>query len=300
MYDYLKFILLLILQIPAICISIIIFIYFIFHRNIRSKSENHVWLVLLTINFLQLIVDLPMPLSFYNLGKVWPVNDSYCVWWTWYEYSLNAVSLILMSWASVQRYFFIFYPRFLLGSSWKKWIYHYIPIILCISFPLLWYMIQVVISPSCINVWDFNAVLCGVPCFLNANNGIYGICDLLLNSTIPLTVIIVSNLRLILRVIYEKMGRHQVIHWRQHRKMTLQLWFISSLYLAAWLPFTIIQLIQTIAIPTFMNDQLEIILFLFYFVPVLLPVICLSVFPNTLYSILNTFKRQIRNRIGII
>lgn len=70
MKDIVKFSLLLALETPAVFISILIFKYFITHCVDRSKPKNHVWLILLTLNFLQLLVDLPMAMSYYYLGRV--------------------------------------------------------------------------------------------------------------------------------------------------------------------------------------------------------------------------------------
>jgi hypothetical protein len=300
MHDTVKFILLLVLDIPAIIISVLSFVYFNSHRAARSKPKNHVWLVLLIVIFLQLIINLPMPMSFYYLGRIWPRTDAYCVWWTWYEYSSNAASLILMAWTSIERHFFVFHPRLLVGAQWKKWTYHFGPIIFCILWPSLWYLALVVVTPDCDNVWDFDQVICGIPCFEITNNEIYGSLDLLFNIAIPLCIIIVANLALIARVIYETISRHQVIHWRRHCKMAFQLWFISSLYLAGWLPFALTQLIQITAIPSFMVDQLETIFSLVYFIPLLLPVVYLGVFPQIMKNIRTAIGRQRRNRVDII
>ena len=223
MQEIAKSLLLFAFEIPAIVISIWIFVCLIHRRNIRSDSKNHVWIIILLLNFVQLLVLIPMPTSFYYLGRIWPATDLYCVWWTWFEYSSNAASLILMAWASLQRYFFIFHSRFLLGACWKKWIYHFIPIILCLLWPSLWYMAVVVISPNCTNTWNFNQVICDVPCFTTIDGGLFGVLHLLLNVLIPLCIIISANLTLITRVISEKRSRNQIVEWRRHRKMTFQL-----------------------------------------------------------------------------
>ncbi len=230
MQDIVKFVLLLVFEIPAIFVSIPIFIYFITHHVDRSKPKNHVWLVLLVVTFLQLIINLPMPMSFYYLGQIWPATNAYCVWWTWYEYSTIAMSLILTAWASIERHFFIFHPTFMLGAPWKKWMFHLGPIILCILCPALWYMVLVVISPMCTSVWDFDSVICSLPCYETTDDGIYGIIDTILAIVIPLIALILANMILIVRVIYMRISRHQVVNWRRHRKMAFQLWLISSLY----------------------------------------------------------------------
>jgi hypothetical protein len=205
-----------------------------------------------------------------------------------------------MAWASIERHFFVFHPRLLGGARWKKWTYHFGPILFCILWPSLWHLALVVIIPDCVNVWNFDQVICGIPCYQSANGGIYGILDLVFNIAIPLGIIIVSNLALITRVIYEKISRHQVVHWRRHYKMAFRLWFISSLYLACWLPLTLTQLIRITFMSSFMIDQRETIVFLVYFIPLLLPVVCLGVFPEIIKSIRTAVGRQTRNRVRTI
>ena len=190
-----------------------------------------------------------------------------------------------MAWASGERHFFVFYPRLLIGATWKRWTYHWVPVLICILFPAIWYLILVVMPPNCVNEWYFDQVACGVPCFNSVIDSIYGVLDLALNIFLPLAVIIISNLALITRVIYEKISRRQVVNWRRHRKMAFQLWFISSLYLTGWMPFSITNIVQRTVSPSFMVDQLGTILFFIYFVPLLFPFVCLGAFPEIIRSI---------------
>lgn len=203
-----------------------------------------------------------------------------------------------MAWVSIERHFFVFYPRLLIGAQWKKWTYHFGPIVCCILWPSLWYIVFIVISPTCTKVWNFDQVICGVPCYSITNGGTYKILELIVNIVIPLMIIIISNLALITRVIYEKISRHQGVQWRRHRKMAFQLWFISSLYLFGRLPLTLTQLIRIIVMSSFFNDQLATIFFLVYFIPLLLPMVCLGVFPEIINSTREAIERQRRNRVA--
>jgi hypothetical protein len=72
-----------IFEIQAICISIMIFVYFAKNPRARIKRHHHSWLVLLTMNFIQLIFDLPVAISFYYRERLWPESNAFCVWWVW-------------------------------------------------------------------------------------------------------------------------------------------------------------------------------------------------------------------------
>jgi hypothetical protein len=293
-----KFISMLIFEIPAILLSIVIFAYFAMNRQARSKLKNHGWLVLLISNFIQLILDLPMPMSYFHSGGVWPESNAYCVWWTWCDFSLNAIGLFLMAWISLERHIIIFCPHAILQVPWKKWIFHFIPIILCLIWTPIFYLVIVVISPFCTNEWDFNVLICGAPCYFTAN--FLGPFDFIFNLAFPVMIIMFANLTLIIRVIYEKISRQQTINWRRHRKMVLQLWIVSSLYMGFWLPFTITQLIQITVMPSFMIDQVETMLFFVYFIPLLLPMICLSALPELVKKISNMIALSQANVIGVV
>ena len=295
-----KFILLLIFQIPAIFISILIFLYFAFNRTARSKPKNHIWIILLIVNFFYLVTDLPMSMSYLYQGKVWPEENAYCVWWTWYEFSLDALGLYLMAWASIERHFFVFHSHTIMRVRWKIWILHFIPIFLCFIWILAFHFVFIVISPTCINTWTFDENMCGIACFFTDDNGVYGMVEFMVNVVFPLAMITFANIALIVRVIYQKVSHHQLVNWRRHRKMTFQLWLISSLYLAFWLPFTLSKLIQYTIMPTFFLDQYDTMLFILYFIPLLLPIVCLNTYPELLKKIRGIVRRRTRrNRIGI-
>ncbi len=125
-------------------------------------------------------------------------------------------------------------------------------------------MVVVVISPNCTTIWNFNFLNCGYPCYFTTNS--LGQFDFIFNIAFPILMIIVANLTLIIRIIYRKISHHQGINWKRHRKMVIQLWIISSLYMAFWLPLVIMQTIQVTVMPSFMIDQTETIMFLVYFV----------------------------------
>jgi hypothetical protein len=293
-----NFILMLILEIPAIVLSIVIFAHFALNRQARSKLKNHGWIVLLIVNFFQLTVDLPMPMSYFRLSTVWPPSNAYCVWWTWYEFSINTVGLFLMAWISLERHILIFRPHAMLEAPWKKWIFHIIPIILCLIWTPAFYFVIVVISPHCSNIWDFNTLLCDIPCYYSVTA--LAQFDFTLNLLFPIMMIMFANLTLVIRVIYQKISRKQVIHWQRHRKMVLQLWIVSSLYMGFWLPLTITEFIQFTAMPSFMIDQLEIMEFVVYFIPLFLPMICLSTLPELVKKIMDVIPTRQTNVIGVV
>lgn len=241
MTDMIKFIFMVVFEIPAIFFSIVILTYFSLNREARAQLKNQGWFTLIIVNLVQILIDLPMPMSYYRMGVVWPATNAYCVWWTWCEFSLSTIGLFLMTWISIERHILIFHSNALLQKPWRKWTFHTIPITLCVVWTPIFYLGILIIFPFCTNDWDFNSVNCGTPCYFNNFLGKF---DFIFNVAIPLTVIMLTNLTLVIRVIHQKRSRQLIIKWRLHRKMVIQLWMVSSLYMAFWLPMTITQVIK--------------------------------------------------------
>ncbi|CAF0985435.1 unnamed protein product [Adineta ricciae] len=293
-----QFILLLTFLIPALILSSVVLVHFLSNREVRNKAPNHGWMILLILNFFQLLLNIPMPLNYYYSNRTGPGTNGYCIWWTWCEFSFNSTGLFLMAWISIERHVFIFQLNNGFQQKWKKWILHILPRIFCVFWAPSLFFVIVVISPFCTTSWDFNTFACGPPCyysimFLNQFDFVF---DLLF----PVFVIMSANVALVLRVVYRKVSRQRVIQWRRHRKMVLQLWIVSSLYIAFWFPVTITLLIQNTVSPSFMADQLQTMQFLVYFIPLLLPVICLSTFPKLVKKIKTFILPLQSNTIGVV
>lgn len=166
-----------------------------------------------------------------------------------------------------------------------------------LDYTATFYIVVVVISPFCVNLWDFNCIICGQPYYFTAN--FLGQFDFFFNIAVPIVIIMPANVAIFIRVIHQNISRHQLVRWRSHRKMALQLWRISSLYMTCWLPFMIASLVQINVMSSFMMDQINTLTFLIYFIPLLLPMICLGGFPELVKKIKNTIAPPKINVIGI-
>ncbi|CAF1150373.1 unnamed protein product [Adineta steineri] len=170
--------------------------------------------------------------------------------------------------------------------------------IFCVIWAPLFNFIIIVINPWCTNVWDFSRILCGFPC--SYGNKALSEFAFLFNITLPSVTIILANVTLVIRVIYQKMSRQQGVNWRRHRKMVLQLWVISSFYLAIWLPLVSTLFIEMTVQPSFMIDHLEAMQFAPYFIPLFLPMICLSSQPELVSKIKNLIRMRPMNRVSTV
>jgi len=113
---------------------------------------------------------------------------------------------------------------------------------ICLVYPVVFYMVTVVFYSCDDAQWNFIQNMCGnTICYLS-NDKILATFDWIVNTGLPIAIIILANALLVVRVIRQKYRRQRIISWSKQKHMTLQL-LISSLYLITWLPSIIIGLI---------------------------------------------------------
>jgi len=121
-------------------------------------------------------------------------------------------------------------------------------------------------------------------------NRILAIIDWAIDSGLPLIIIIIANIALIIRVVWQKHRRQQIISWQKQRHMTLQLLSISCLYVIGWFPNTIFAIIYNITESNVVAKiQSNYIYELLYLVCLFIPWVSIGMLPG--------FKKWILQRI---
>ena len=277
-----KFFLLLSFEVPAYFLSLLIFVFFLKNPRISHISHNQALFILLIVNFIQLSVTLPLNLHFYAIGTVNPATPKFCQWWIFIEFTLYSVSEYLMATISVQRHMLVFNGQ-MMRIQWMRLVLHHIPLVLCLIYPTTFYLSAIIFYPCDGSQYNYRSNLCGfVPCYLRYN-AVLGTYDWTVNNGVPMVINAVANILLIVRVIEQKRHQNRAITWKQQRRMTLQLFCISSLYLVAWSPCLIVGFIQALGLPTFLEQlQTDVFLDLIYLVCLFLPWISLGLLPELL------------------
>ncbi|CAF4173385.1 unnamed protein product [Adineta steineri] len=287
-YRYIKLIILLSCQTISILCSLFIFVNII-HQPLKfiKPIGNHFIFVLLITSFIQVTTELSMVESYLRTGIVQPSNNSYCLFFNWYEFSLNGISLFVMFWATIERHILIF-TRSIYQIRWKFIVFHYLPLSIATLYTPIFYG-YVIFIYNCTNNWDYYELLCTSPCFYQ--NKILGSIDWLMNIIIPAFSIVLVNLILIIRVTCRSVSvRITIQRKKKNRKMTVQLLVVSSLFLIFWLPIAITGLIQQYFSPTFLIDiQFNIFFYLIYLIQLFLPFVCLISLPE--------LKKEIRVKL---
>lgn len=92
----LKLAILLPCQVLSILCSLFIFINIIQRPSKLIKPiRNHFILVLLITSFLQVTTELSMVENYLHTGVVRPSTNAYCLFFNWYEFSLNGISVFV-------------------------------------------------------------------------------------------------------------------------------------------------------------------------------------------------------------
>src|SRR5690349_9582475 len=94
-----RFWIILLFYIPSLICSLFVLYHFIFNRTLRQTLHNHVIIILLFINLIVQLTNIPWILNYYRLGYVWPETPSFCVAWTFFDEALYITTTILFAWA---------------------------------------------------------------------------------------------------------------------------------------------------------------------------------------------------------
>jgi len=284
-----------ILEIPSVLISLYILYKFSCFPQYRSRLNNHPIIGLIIISFIETTTELPIALQYLRLGYVKPNKYGFCLFWIWYNFSLQTTNLTLMTWTSIQRHILIFHSNWVQTSIGRlKW--HYIPLIFSVTYIPIFYF-SCIILYQCENYFDYSSLLCGSICY----NSVTWLStyDWTVDLLIPSVAIPLLSITLLIRVLIQAKKMKRSLNWRSTRKMTIQLVAISILYLIFWFPLSLVSLIRIYFIQTFLQDLTDYYLnYTPYMVQLLMPFVCIACLPeiwpkNNRVHITQTVQRAI-------
>ncbi|CAF3995356.1 unnamed protein product [Rotaria sordida] len=231
------------LEPPALICNFILLYYLIVNPTLRRSLHHHSILALLVVNLLTNICDTPRAIHFLHVGMIMPQTKVNCIIWQWYDYTFYAQVNVLLSWTSIERYILIFHGN-VFNTAKRRLYFHYLPLAAIIVYLILFYIIVIFFIPC--NQFDFNAILCGLPCY--ASQLIISLYDNFAHNWLPLGINILLSISLVIRVFYRnRAGLQQHAQRKKHLRMVLQLLVISSLHIASALPYSLVVFIQVVA-----------------------------------------------------
>lgn len=247
-------------------------------RKMRQAPHNHIVIVLLIIGLVYELTDIPWILYANYTGMPMFASTTFYIIWIFVDYAFYSTQLALFSWATIERHILIFHDKWL-ATKTKRLLIHYMPIAAIVTYCLLFYTF-IYLIPFCPNSFDsFVAGGIYIPCLFSRT--ILGSWDLIVQQVIPTMIIVIFSILLILRVIWQKRRLNQPVTWQRHRKMTIQLVTISSLYILFNLPWTFLVFGFQYGLPP---ETVEVPLlfagYLYYYVTFLFPFICAGALPE--------------------
>lgn len=290
-----RFWLLILIDIPSIICSLVLFYYLLRKKTLRTALNNHVIIIFLFTSLFTQLIDVPFYLNFLYLGFVWPQTLFLCIIWWYAGTTMYNTTSILVAWLSFERHILIFHDK-LISTRKKQWIFHYIPMIFLLLYPILFHIL-VLIIPSCNETfsYNYNQDWCNFsPCYYN--NKFLSLYDLIIHSILPCLLIVLFSLILFIRIIWKRNIRlNRIIQWKKYHQMIKQLLSISLLFILFNLPLMIYYFLYILQyLSDDINPQIELYLtYLTYFSVLLLPfVILFSLSINFWKKLLDFIRRQ--------
>ncbi|CAF1091559.1 unnamed protein product [Adineta ricciae] len=270
--NILQFWLILIFLIPSILCGIFVLFSLLVDRTLRRALNNHTVIVLLSIGLCSQMTNYIWMLVYYYRDGIWQRSLIFCTVWTYFDWTLYIAYTIVLAWTTIERHILIFHDRWLLTKR-KRYLLHYFPLFFLLLYSLIFYIV-IIIFPSCENTLLESNYLCMSTCIFKSDY-IITIYELILHQFLPFPLIVTFSLLLLGRVICRKNRVNAAFHWRKYRKMTVQMFAISSLYIILYFPYIAINVYMWFNEASSISYEIkDYATFLTYFVFLLFPFVC--------------------------
>lgn len=278
-----------VLLFASICsmICYIFVFYEIFtNRTASLQLSNHMLILLLISNAVQVVTDIPLRLSYYYMGRMWPFTVSYCYFYYFIDVYLFTTSLFILTWSSFERHILIFHSqKFNIFRS--RLMFHYIPLSFCVVYPFIYYIIFIFFYP-CENYFNTETSYCISLCFAWTSS-IMTFYELVVHGFALFFILTCVNFTLFLRVILQKKRMKQQMKWTKNLTLSVQLFSICFLYLVTTGPYYVLQLVQILWDPSFGQNIRVWVFTLPFFMPLLIPFIYISTVPSAKKKLPSSF-----------
>lgn len=283
-----RFWLILVFEVPSLFCSLLVLAFFFKDRSCRKTLHNHVIIALLIVGLFSQLIDVPFYLNFIRLNVISPASSITCLLWWFAATGISNIINLLMAWASIERHILVFHDRWL-ASRRDRFLIHYLPLFTILIYGFIFYTVVLLVF-RCENLTAFDQDWCLYPCYYN--NEKLAMYDTVVNSIVPTPIIVLCCILLLIRVINRKRILQQNVQWRKYRMMIIQLFAISSLFLIFNLPMTSLVLAHVLGLPLDSTGQFEYITyFLYHYVSLLMPFVCLLSLPD--------IRKEIRKRFQL-
>ncbi|CAF1181986.1 unnamed protein product [Adineta steineri] len=220
-------------QIPSILFGIFTLYHLLMDRALRNALHNHVIIAMVSVGLILQFFDITALAYLLRTGTVLVSTRTFCVAWTFIR-SIGIVgTLNLVAWASIERHILIFHQKWV-GTKTKRFFLHYLPLVICMMYPGVFYFAIYFIVPCPITM-NYTKLGCGYySCVLITPS--VSMYDTVVNFLLSPFIIVIFSVALIIRVLASKCRTRQRIQWRNYRNMAIPLLSISLLYIIVYCP----------------------------------------------------------------
>ncbi|UJR12127.1 hypothetical protein I4U23_016304 [Adineta vaga] len=294
----------LLIDIPSILCSLLLFYYFIHLREqLHQNRFNQIIIYLLFSSFLTNTIDVPLIIiHFYNYQYVESLNNpnTYCIFWQLCDYIFYSLNLWLMALACFERYLMIFSQRIITTNQWLLVLLYYVSVFSITIFCFLWYIYLVFLYPCEQNSFVYTENICSASCYETVDDAMIQNIDWVLANLIPAFLVIFFLCIIVLHVIYHKykISRHAIRRgiWKRTRKLFLQLFPIAFIFLTFNIPVITVGMLG-VNYPWFNEIPYYYTNLLYYFLPMFMSFAILSKHKKIRNQFIILFKLRRRNRI---
>ncbi|CAF0952949.1 unnamed protein product [Adineta steineri] len=238
--------LLLVPLIPSVIVAIFSLYHLLSSQALRTALNNHVIILLLCVGLISSVTDYVWTGYFYRTGIALSSTPAFCLAWVFVSASGLVIAYLLMAWASIERHILIFYSTWF-ATARKRFFFHYLPLIICIVWPLIFCCVTLLILPCNIPFSYSNKQCARYSCIFAI--GWIALMDSIFHYILPTFIVVIFSVVLLVRVIYQKYQIHQRVEWRNYKRMAFQLLPISALYFCISFPTMILYAAYSAGVP---------------------------------------------------
>jgi hypothetical protein len=236
----------------------------------------------------------PWMLYGYRYEGIWDRSRLFCTIWIFIDWGLYYTQTILFAWATMERHILIFHRQWVVTKK-QRLIVHYLPLLILVLYCHIYYTVFT-FFPRCENIFDNSYMICVKLCSFDVSE--FYIYDTIIHQILPNIIIVVFSIALLLRVCRQRHRIGKSLQWRKHWKMTVQLLFISIVYLIFALPLTIMHFLHLCGVSyDVIGNFMEYALFFNYCMILLCPFACALSLPQLRDKIKNTIQLRRQRRI---
>ncbi len=288
-----RFPLLLTFEIPSIICYIIVLSHILTEKSLRSATNNYVLILILISSFIMVSLAIPWQIDHYRRNKISIESPVFCMLWWFVDLCSFYTCQILVAWASFEQHILVFHHH-LFDQKWKKICFHYMPPLILIIYMWIFHMYVIFLYP-CDSYIDLKNTKCLLPCYLN--DSIFGLWESIFHGIVITICIIVFSCSFLIRVYRSKSRLQQSMNWWKYRRIIFQLISLSTLHLSINFPLDIFYIIYRTNPSNRTLETIEFLGFFTYFIPLLLPFICLTSLSEVWTKLRRNINRRANRRI---